>query len=65
MIQEMQIKAEYIYWWPVSKPFKTNYTINTSAVFLLPACLGQCICEPTGKVTLLEIAIPDSTNMIA
>jgi len=36
----------------------TPYTVGKGDVWRLPAEAGQCACQPSGEVTLLEIAIP-------
>jgi mannose-6-phosphate isomerase len=36
----------------------TPYVVGRGDVWLLPAEVGQCAFQPTGRVTLLEIAIP-------
>jgi mannose-6-phosphate isomerase len=36
----------------------TPYAVGRGDVWLLPAEVGQCVFQPTGKVTLLEVAIP-------
>jgi mannose-6-phosphate isomerase len=36
----------------------TPYALNKGDVWLLPADAGECVFQPNGEVTLLEIAIP-------
>jgi mannose-6-phosphate isomerase class I len=36
----------------------TPYTVGKGDVWLLPAEAGECAFQPSGEVTLLEIAIP-------
>jgi mannose-6-phosphate isomerase len=36
-----------------------NYAVGKGDVLLLPAVVGECIFNPHGAVTLLEIAVPD------
>ena len=37
----------------------TKYDLNTGDVMLLPAVVGACSFEPSGRVTLLEVALPE------
>ena len=37
----------------------TRYAVGKGDVFLLPAVTGACAFQPSGAVTLLEIALPD------
>jgi mannose-6-phosphate isomerase len=36
-----------------------SYPFATGDVVLLPAVVGACLCQPDGKVTLLEISLPE------
>jgi mannose-6-phosphate isomerase len=36
-----------------------DYSFGKGDVFLLPAAVGACPCQPNGNVTLLEIALPE------
>jgi mannose-6-phosphate isomerase len=35
-----------------------RYTFGKGAVFLLPAVVGACCCQPHGAVSLLEVSLP-------
>jgi mannose-6-phosphate isomerase len=37
---------------------ETSYAVGKGDVWLLPAEVGECVFQPSGEVTLLEIAIP-------
>ncbi|MDB5306854.1 MAG: gmuF [Gemmataceae bacterium] len=36
-----------------------HYPIGPGAVVLLPAEVGECVCRPTGEITLLECGLPE------
>jgi mannose-6-phosphate isomerase len=37
----------------------TKYDLSTGEVMLLPAVVGACSFQPSGAVTLLEVALPE------
>jgi len=41
---------------------ETMYPIKKGDVVLLPAAIGMISCNPSGKINLLEIAIPETNN---
>ena len=36
-----------------------RYPISTGDVILLPAAIGECVCRPSGEITLLECGLPE------
>lgn len=42
--------------------FENNYPMVKGDVFILPACIGECVYQPSETVTLLEIAIPRNSR---
>lgn len=36
-----------------------NHAVTRGDVFLFPAAVGECICQPRGQVSLLEISLPE------
>ena len=40
-----------------------DYTFGKGSVALLPAVVGECLCRPRGKVSLLEISLPEGPQV--
>ncbi|MEO8615004.1 MAG: type I phosphomannose isomerase catalytic subunit [Luteolibacter sp.] len=36
-----------------------NHAVTRGDVFLIPAAVGECICQPRGQISLLEISLPE------
>ncbi len=43
--------------------FGVNYAFAKGDVVLLPAVVGDCLCQPDGEVTLLQIALPKGSGI--
>jgi len=40
-----------------------DYAVGKGDVLLLPAVVGACLCRPRGAISLLEISLPEGTNL--
>jgi len=40
-----------------------DYAVGKGDVILLPAVVGACLCRPRGAISLLEISLPEGTNL--
>lgn len=38
---------------------RVSYELTRRDVFLIPAVVGTCVCQPRGTITLLEISLPE------